>query len=285
MDLIADSSASTPHGSAPLATHPQPRMQIDIPTAAATAVVVYLIASLGHEALGHGAACLAIGSHPTEVTTTYLQCAHESGWQGRFVYAAGSLLNILLGLACIPLLRRAVDPWRRYFCWLLCTVNLLVAGGYMMVSPFANFGDWTAFIEGLPQPFLWRAAITALGVGIGLISAERAGRWLARFVGADQTAAIRVLTLVPYLAGSSSETIASLLNPLGWKIVFISGIAASFAGTCWLIFMVPPKARTFAAQEPAQSLSLPRSRGWIALGIVALLVMLRMGRGVHLWPA
>ena len=155
---------------------------------------------------------------------------------------------------------------------------------FVMVSPFANFGDWTGFIEGLPQPFLWRAAITAIGVGAGLVAADRAGRWLGRFVGADQPAAIRTLTLVPYLAGSSSETIASLRNPLGWKIVIISGIAASFAGTCWLIFMVPPKAKTFAAQEPAHGLLLPRNRGWLALGIFAFLVMLRMGRGVHLWP-
>jgi hypothetical protein len=90
----------------------------------------------------------------------------------------------------------------------------------------------------------------------------------------------RTLTLTPYLVGSVVSTLAGMLNPVSPELILISAAAASFGGTAflgWSGFWV----RGPHAQTPETPLAPMRSRAWIVLGALALLVyVLVLGPGL-----
>src|SRR6185503_6556660 len=65
------------------------RCHADLPTLAALGIVAFVAQSLLHEAVGHGAACLAIGGRITWLTPMYMRCSVESP----AMVAAGPALN------------------------------------------------------------------------------------------------------------------------------------------------------------------------------------------------
>ena len=253
-------------------------MKTDKFTAGSIGIVTYLIADFSHEALGHGIACLALGGKVAQLTSTYVECTVDAP----AVTAAGSVVNVLAGVVAFGILalaRHGLGVWSRYFFWLLGTLNLLVAGGYLMVSPLFGFGDWFVFSERMSYPWPWKIGLTVLGVGIGLVGARSGGRALGAWLGSSakkRGSRLQTVTWAPYLAGSLASTVAGLLNPLGWKMVLMSAVASSFFGTCWLVFFVP----SYAEKIPCvSSEDWPRHRGWIAAGATASIVWLIFGRG------
>ena len=113
--------------------------------------------------------------------------------------------------------RRRAGPHLYYFVWLTAAVNTLVGGGYLLVSPLGHFGDWHAFIRGLPSPTLWRLGLTALGFALsyaGLVVASRAVDPLA---GAeeDRIRRLRLLCWTPYFSGAAVSLFAALRDPGG----------------------------------------------------------------------
>lgn len=60
---------------------------------------------------------------------------------------------------------RTANPTRqylRYFLWLLMTINLLQAGGYILFSGLGNIGDWAYVIHDLEPVWLWRLWATQM---------------------------------------------------------------------------------------------------------------------------
>ena len=256
---------------------------VDALTAAAIGVLAYFIADMSHEALGHGGACILLGARVEQLTSTFVQCTVEDGWRGQVVTAAGSAFNILEGALALLVLqasREQLAPWTRYFWWLLGTINLLIAGGYMMVSPFAGFGDWFVFTNQTPNPLVWKIVMTIFGIALGLSAAMLSARAISPTLGIskdERSARIKILTWAPYLGGCLVSTVSGMLNPLGWQMVLMSAIAASFFGTCWLVFMVPPFAASQKSAAPAHV--WPRHVLWIEGGGLATIAALICGRG------
>lgn len=264
----------------------------DVLTIVAVGIVAYALANVLHEGMGHGGACVVLGGRPETLSSTFFSCDNRalSWWSGRLIAAAGPLMNLLAGLAFLGLLRtfRAASPVWRYFLWLSMTVNLLQAGGYTMVSPFAGFGDWTGFLGGLEPRLLWQIVLTVCGVAVSVLGLGLGLVGLRPFLGEGELSGrVRkawTLTLLPYLTGGLLACVAGALNPAGMHVVVLSAAASTLAGTCWLIWL-PFWVRHLPAAH-GEALVLRRNVGWLIAGAIAALVFIAvLGPSVHFQPA
>lgn len=260
-------------------------MKIDRWTVAAIGVVAYCAANLIHEAGGHGGACLLVGGKPQILNAIFFDYdeATVSAAGRRFIVAGGSMLNVLVGVGLLALLRLRLPPRARYFTWLLMTLNFVTAFGYLCFSGVGGIGDWSVVIAGLPHHTLLRV----LEVVVGLIlyfGVAPLLTWpgIAPFIGGgdDRVQRARRLTLLPYLVGGCTFVAAGLLNPLGWRILLISAVAASFGGSSLLAWFYTMRASQLASGA-APELGIERSRAWIAGAVVCLAIFIGvLGRGI-----
>ncbi len=229
-----------------------------------------------HEAFGHGLVSIALALHPTRVTSVDLEVSlrHAPFWKARSVAAAGCAANLLL--AGFAMLAGSLVAWRsaatRYFLWLLTVINLLSPGGYLMALTFPGIGDWGDFVRGLSHPLAWKSVLTLLGVGISLYGLRWGIRHLGPFLGEPlHRRRAWNLTLIPYLAGSVTNTLAGALNPTSPKLILISAAAASFGGTCWLLWIGSLAARRRTLISRPQN-TLVRNVRWQVAGIISLVI-------------
>ena len=254
-------------------------------TIAAVAVVAYLCSVVTHEALGHGLVAILLGLHPTRVSSVDLEVSflHVPLWKMRLVSAAGCAANLLLAAFAMVAGRFSTrrSAATRYFLWLLATIDLLIPGGYLMVLTFPGIGDWGDFVRGLSHPTLWKSGLTLLGIAISFYGLRWGVRHLEPFLGGPYSRRRAwSLTLVPYLAGSATNTLAGVLNPTSPWLILISAAAATFGGTSWLLWIGALAARR-RQPEPALQNLLARDRGWLVAGAVSLLIFfLVLGPGL-----
>ena len=244
-------------------------------TIAAIGVVVYLLKNVAHEGLGHGLTSILLGGKPVALSSAWWSgdLSALSAWQVRAVKAGGTVMNLVLGLACaLAAHRYRRRNHLRYGLWLCAVVSLLMGGGYLMVDPLGGFGDWTAFVKGLEPAWLWRAGLTATGVGISLGALFWGRRTIGWFAGEDPSGwqgTAKWLCLTPYFVGGGVVAGSALLNPEGMKYAFTSALA-NFGGAAWLVwlaFWVPDQT------EPQPAPELGRSKAWLAAGAIAAAVI------------
>jgi hypothetical protein len=256
---------------------------IDALTVGAVGVCAYLLASITHEALGHGLAALILGLHPQHVSSVDLVVSFTGvpDWQRRIVDAAGCGAQVLVALLTLALMRLTPkgSPTTRYFLWLFSTINLIIPGGYLMVLTFAGFGDWYDFIQGLPSPLTWQIGLTLLGVLISLAGLFAGARNLEPFAGhattgpqARRKRRVR-LTFIPYFAGSAAWTISAIFNPDSPVLILISGAAASFGGTAFLM-LINSVSRKAPPDSPDVPLTPTRDWLWVGFGAASVLIYL-----------
>jgi hypothetical protein len=250
---------------------------IDLPTVVAIAVLAYASANMVHEGIGHGGAALLLGARPTMLNAIFFNYdeATVSETGQRLISAAGSIVNLLVGLPLVAFLPRVRSVLWRYFLWLFAAVNILTAFGYLLFSGIGGIGDWSRVIHDYTPTALWRGAMIVAGAVLYFVVAPRLlmpplDPWLGRIAGVRERRA-RTLSLVPYLAGGVTLCLAGFLNPLGWKLVLISAAAAAFGGTSLLAwYPAIPRPPASATSEPP--LGIPRSPACIAAAAIALLV-------------
>src|SRR5512132_726357 len=104
---------------------------LDRPTIIAISALAYALANVVHEGLGHGGACLLLGARPTMFNAIFFNYDETTTSDSvqRAISAAGSIVNVIVGLPLIRLLRSRISlpPRWRYFLWLFSAVNLLTA--------------------------------------------------------------------------------------------------------------------------------------------------------------
>ena len=255
----------------------------------AVAIVAYLTASVIHEGIGHGLTSIAVGARVETIASTFCQSASDELPRSaqRAIQAGGTLANFAFG-GIFWLLLRAVPRaggGTRLFLWLSMELNLLQAAGYLAVPTLIGFGDWTQFLQGLTPEWAWRGPMIALGALLYVAFVNLGVREIEPLVGAEPSGRrlrLRRFTLVPYLAGGLAVCLSGLFNPISPKLIAISAAAATFGGASGLAWLPSwsigrgPGARTPEVPPP-----LPRSRPWIALGAIALVVLVAvLGRGV-----
>jgi hypothetical protein len=252
--------------------------KIDVPTLVGMALVLGLFGSIFHEAVGHGGMALLLGLHPRQVSTTFLDVSYVGvpDWQRRLVDAAGCATAIpvaSLGLILIHLTRKSSNASLRFFLWLITTSSLLTTGGYMMVPTLLGFGDWESFVQGLQNPLLWKIVIILIGLVISLAGLYIGTRYLEPFAGRGPDRRKRRLTLIftPYLTFGIVATSAAILNPMDPILILISGVAPSFGGNSWMLFILS-LAHKPLKDTPEVPLTPTRDWLWIYAGIVSVLV-------------
>jgi hypothetical protein len=263
----------------------------DYLTVIALSMLAYTLAVLLHEHLGHAVACVSLGGHTTELGAYYVDCQYGAmpDISIRLEAVAGPFVSLLLGISGLLVLGRIIksSPQLRFGFWLLGTIGLLTATGYLLFSGVTGFGDFGTSRDGalyLAQPeWLWRVGAIVLGVAGYVAAIYFSLRRLGPLIGGEGNARVahaQKLALTSYLSGSIMSVLVSLLNPHGIVIVLMSAVAATFGGTSALAWM----AQMLNRKEPATAppLQLPHSWPWIVTGfVVAVLFAVILGPTIH----
>ncbi len=256
-------------------TEPTENNQVNYLTLAAITILAYMLAQLVHEGLGHGFAAWLAGAHINQITNTYLDF-ESSGLSVetlRWIAAAGSAANVLVGLASLIKLRTGLfkNDNLRFFAWLFGIINLLKGFGYLLLT-FAPIGDWNELVQGLPFQTAWMIGLTLLGAIASLATFFYAARTLDEFIGQspERRRHALTLTIIPYLIGGTANLLASIIG-LGVTIYAFTGSLATFGGT-WLLVWVGFAVGKPRAETPAASNLPSQSTGWLIVGGLSLII-------------
>ena len=265
----------------------------NVPTDALTVIAVsalaFIVSNVLHEGLGHGGACLLVGGKPLSLTAVYFDSDSRglSDLQSRVIAAGGPLVNLITGLAGLIALRvmKGVPGPGRYFLWLVTTLGLFMATGYLLFSGVGGIGDLAIVTKGLEPAWLWRVVLTLAGSALYLLSAIIAAAEFSRIAGPPSEALVaraRRIALVSYLTGAVVICVAGILNPQGFIFVLISAAASTLGGASGLLWMMHLLRRPRPIRSDSAELALPRSWGWVVAGAVVLLVyVVVLGPGIH----
>jgi len=261
---------------------------LDRLTIIAISALAYSLANIVHEGLGHGGACLLLGARATMFNAIFFNYDESTASDAvqRAISAAGSIVNVIVGLALVAVLRSrvALSPRWRYFLWLFCAVNLLTAFGYLLYSGIGGIGDWARVIKGARPAWVYRLVLAISGAVLYFVVAPRLLMpLLDPFLGRDpeiRSTRARALSFVPYLTGAAALVVAGLLNPLGMRIVLISAAAASLGGTS-LLAWYPSVSRPPSSYAIEPPIGIERSVAWlVATAIVMAIFVFVLGPGI-----
>jgi hypothetical protein len=257
-------------------------------TVAAIAVIAYALANVLHEGLGHGGACLVVGCTPKVLSSMHFD-GNTTGLSRaatNFIEAGGTLANLLAAVVSFAWFRThaAASVHARYFAWLLGTVNLLHAAGYLLFSGVGNIGDWAAIVRGLQPAWVWRTTMAVLGGTAYWFSVRYALVTMGPFIGGETPERYRrglTLMLVPYVTGAVLYLVAGAFNPVGLVLVAISAAPASLGGTSGLAWGPQYLRGNIIPRADVSPTVVSRSTGWIVTAAaVALVFVAILGPGI-----
>jgi hypothetical protein len=252
----------------------------DIPTAVAIGFTISVLSTFGHEAIGHGGACVLTGCDPVQFSSTYF-IGNEDGLSGsaiRAISLGGTLFNLVLGLTFLALLRMAGPgaPARRYFVlWFGAMVNLVSASGYILFGSAFAFGDYKTILEGAALPLrIWCIVLGGvLYFGSLWVAARNADPLLGS--GPDRRSRLFALVLLPAIVSSTILSASALLSPVPEAAIF------SFIGHLFPAIGAWGMLQWFVGDghgEPARAIA--RSRAWWIAATVVVLAVGAIGPGV-----
>ena len=255
----------------------------------AVSALAFIASNVLHEGLGHGGACLLVGGKPLSLTAVYFDndSAGLSDLQSRFIAAGGPIVNLITGLAGLIALRgmRGVPGPGRYLMWLITTLGLFMATGYLLFSGVGGIGDLAIVTKGLQPAWLWRVLLALAGAALYLLSAIVAAAEFGRIAGPPSEALVARasrIALVSYLTGAVVICAAGILNPQGFIFVLISAVASTLGGASGLLWMMRMLRSPRFGRPDSAELALPRSWGWIVMAAVALLIyVVVLGPGIR----
>jgi len=163
-------------------------------------------------------------------------------------------------------------------------VNLLNGSGYLLYSAILGSGDWAVVVSGLQPELTWRIGLGMIGaaayVGAVVLSAGE----LARVVENDSVSSAEIpgLVLLAYVVGSTLLVTASAFNPIGPRLILLSGVSSGFAAMAGLT-AIPRLVENRVGRRGAGAGAVPFNPGWVATGlVVAILFTTVVGRGIPL---
>ena len=246
-------------------------------TAMALSAFAWMLLMAGHEALGHGVACVSLGGEAISLDAMYFSCSDLSPlWKDQLYRAAGSLFNVLIAVLSVLALRRIANPrsWVGYFLWISAVLNLLQSGSYIAFGRFIHPGmDWAMIVSSAPSSEAWGVIVTVVGVLL-LVCGLLVGRVYAPLFLSPNAPVWKQksrLLMTPYLTATVVSVAASLFVPSDDRLMMVmGGIGNSlfFLAPMLLLLAWPTKARRLPPDEP----SLPARRGTIVVALVATLL-------------
>lgn len=243
------------------------------------AFVAYACCDLLHEA-GHAlAAQLPLGVIASSISTVAVTTSRSSP----VVAGAGSLVNLALSLGLLLSFSDHLSPTVRYFFWLLGSIDLFNATGYLLYSGASGSGDMAVTLGALAAPRYWRplAVIVGMGLYAAAVQASSAGLRSLVLAKALPTSQVRTCCLVSYWSGGLLLIAGAALNPTSHWLILTSGAAVGFGAMIGLILLP----RLLARKVPAATASptLQPGRGWLLGGALAAAVFVAVfGPGISL---
>jgi hypothetical protein len=252
----------------------------DFLTLVALSMLAYTVGVMLHEHLGHALTCVLLGGHPAEMGAFYVDCNYAAmpPFSIRLVALAGPLVSLITGVASLFLLGRVnkTNFHLRYWLWLLGTIGLMTATGYLLYSGISGIGDFGTGIDGVffgahPE-WVYRLGLTVAGIAsyidVIAISLRRMDSLIGG-EGIERVARAQRLSLTSYLAGAVLSILVGLFNPHGPLIVLISSVASSLGGTSGLAWMMQMLNRKKVSSEAPFQMS--RSWSWIIASLAIVL--------------
>lgn len=253
------------------------RLEIDLLTLAAISALAWVAVNVAHEVIGHAGAAALLGIPVRAVSTTAATIAWEyvtSSSAYRTIMAAGTVVNLLTGGAALILLRlqRQAHAATRTFLWLFATFSFIIVTLNLVSAPVMGVGDWTEFTRELEPRGLWTALIVGAGIIIAVAGYSMPLRlWMPDLRG-NRRAQLTV-TIIPVL----TLIVVQSLSLIGSPVLRLSTGAAHILACVFaylhfilwaLLVNILPAPRSKA---PPESLRLPRSYDWLALGLLTAL--------------
>ena len=265
--------------------------KIDYLTVIALSMLAYTLGVFLHEHLGHTLACILLGGHPTALGAYYMTCDYGKmpDISIRLVALAGPVISLITGVIGLTVLKRIPkkSAHLRYWVWLLGTIGLMTAAGYLLFSGISGLGDFGTSRDGvlyLVHPeWLWRLGLALAGAASYALVIYISLRKMDGLIGGEGQARIahaQRLSLTSYLTGTITAVLIGLLNPQGIFIVLVSAAASTLGGTSGLAWMMQMLDRKKVSGEAP--LRLERNWAWVILGLsVTILYALILGPTLH----
>jgi hypothetical protein len=199
------------------------------------AVLAGITPPVTHEFIGHGSVCLAVGGHPTVVSTSMFWCTVPAP----VVASGGPAANLLAGLICLMLrlrLRRP-PPALQLYLTLVTAFAWFWEGGYAIQAMLLRRGDlYDLLAHTLGPPGIGMSILIALaGATLYIISAAVTRTALLSIAGNATLA--RHVSRSSWLAGTLAVTIAASISPLGPTNLLDTVLSIGLAGLPLLVFV------------------------------------------------
>lgn len=245
-------------------------MRDDAVTVGAIAVIAMCAATVAHEAVGHGSACLLLGGRITLLTSVYFRCAVES----RFVSPAGPLGNLVAGLIGWTAMRMLPASLSRakLFALLLAGFSFFWAFGYLVSSLATNNGDYAiAAHDFLGQSYAqWRVGGIVAGAVLYLLFSRAFVAAAAELLGQRTTNILRIA----WLAATIAAVAAAALYAPDRNDAMIQAVLE--IGAASVPLLIPRRHAVGVGNMPP----VARSPAWIAAAIIVFAVFaLTLGAG------
>jgi hypothetical protein len=265
---------------------------IDLPTLIAISIVAWASVNILHEIVGHAGASLLVGVPVNAVSTTTIymvadwdQFVAERGLNPiRLIVAAGSIMNLVTGgLALLALQwKRITSVTTRYFLWLFAAFSMIILVGNMITNSLLGIGDVSEFLSGLEPVAVWKVVV--IGSGLLLVVAGYVfslGLKLPKAKG--QRLPLLAMTALPVVTLIVVQTLSLVRSPFATLPPETNHLLASVFAyihfILWaLVVNLIPGPHT---KDPSETVLLPRSNGWLTLGVVAFVIfVLVIGPGI-----
>jgi hypothetical protein len=246
------------------------------PAVVASTVLAVITVTFAHEALGHGIVCLAVGGHPTVVSTSMFWCTAPRP----VVAAGGPAMNLLVGLLALVLLRRSRRRSAAASLYLILVTAFawFWEGGYAVQAMLLGRGDLWDLIAHTAGPPSAVVRVAVAGAGAALYATTTVAT--RRALGALQPGGRRAarVSRLAWLGAAAAAFLAAVTSPLGAVNLLDTTLAIGAAGLPLLV--LPPRASAARAGRPART-----SRVLVAGAAVAYVVfVLTMGLGLRWAP-
>lgn len=250
----------------------------DPATLVSIGVLAAIAASLAHEALGHGGACLASGGRITLLTSIFFWCLGPDVLTTVAGPLGGLTLTAAAGAGLIAMPNRSAGALRLALLFVAVFAGCWTFGQLMVEAVGLQTDDWALAARHADWPAAWRLVAGLCGA-TGYLAIMRLSAVEARRQAAG-SASPRLRLLAPWAAAVIAMTIAGAL----WRKHSASGAAEDFRtfaiapiGYGWAVWRV-----LRSGGEPERTAAvIRRDWRWIVLtAAVYLLFAGVLGQGV-----
>lgn len=263
------------------------RLVIDIPTLIAISTMAWILVNVSHEIIGHAGSAALLGIPVRAVSTTTASIEWDqvtSIGAYRIIMASGAIMNFLGGVAALIILRlhKQANSPVRYFLWLFATFSFVIVTMNLVSVILLGAGDWIEVMRGLESLGLWKAIIIGVGLVItifGFIMPLRL--WMPELK--DNRKEKLTITVIPVISLIVIQSLSLIGSPFlrlpSGASHLLACVFAYLHFIFWVILVnILPIPRSL---DPAKSIRLPRSYGWIISGLVfALFYLIVLGSGI-----